>query len=159
MHAIGFGDTANNLDVDLGDNDLAPPASQETALWTYFGSDGEIAITDPRIDRSFYLDDAWHRYSLVRTGNLVTVYLDGAIVGTAAYSGPLGSASASARNFIGRASLLTEVAIIGPPGLFPWFGYISGVRVFDEALPPPTSVPSLAPVAAIALVGLMVGIA
>ena len=86
MHAIGFGDTANNLDVDLGDNDLAPPASQETALWTYFGSDGEIAITDPRIDRSFYLDDAWHRYSLVRTGNLVTVCLDGAIVGTAAYS-------------------------------------------------------------------------
>ena len=147
LHAIGLGDGSNNLDVDLGDVDLPPPTfTQETALWTYFGSGGAFAAVGPLGDRLLYLDDAWHHYSLVRAGTTVTVYLDGVVLDATEYSDALGSVSVAARNYIGRASVLTEVI-----GEFPWFGYIGGVRVFDEAVPPALPVPSLGPTAAIVL--------
>jgi hypothetical protein len=140
MHAIGFGSDTSNLDVDFGDEDAVAGLS-ETACWTYFTGSGSNNVVDPNAShgRNYYLDDAWHRYTLVRASALVTVYMDNHLLGTIAYSGALGSDSPSARNYIGRASVL----YISSEDPLPWFGYIAGVRVFDEALPPDTTPPVL----------------
>ena len=121
--------------MDFGDDD---PVSSlpETACWTYFGSGGEnnIIDSDSTHSRTYYLDDQWHFYRLVRDANVVTVYLDGQTLGTAAYADSLGSDSPSAHQFIGRASVRHDLPHIEDP--FPWFGYIGDVRVFDQAVPP-----------------------
>lgn len=141
MHALGLGSATNNLDVDFGDEDLVATDSSETGCWTYFGGDGEHQVVDPTNSRDFYLDNRWHRYTLVRDSGLVTVYVDQLAFGPTAYADALGSDSPTARNYIGRASVLTHNMVGGDP--FPWFGYIAGVRVFDQSLPPDTIPPVL----------------
>ena len=81
--------------------------------------------------------------------------MDGKLIGTTEFSGPLGSESGSARNYIGRASELTDSLLPGDEGTYVWFGYISGVRVCDEALPPEAPVPALSPVVSIVLACLL----
>ncbi len=138
MHALGFGTDVNNFDVDFGDDDLA--GAFESACWTYWDGGGDINVVETNShDRNFYLDDQWHQYILVRGSGLVTVYMDGSLLGTNAYSSPLGSPSSEARNYIGRGSRLADPPVVLEDP-FPWFGYIASFSVVQE---PDTRPPTL----------------
>lgn len=136
MHALGFGTSVDNLDVDFGDSDGVPFV--ETACWTYWDGPGHHHVIDPDTDhdRSYYLDDQWHHYRLVRDGELITVSIDGTPLGSTSYAGQIHPNSAN--SFIGRASVFSSG---GDP--YPWFGYIASFTIIDDDSPPLLTCPSL----------------
>ena len=79
-HALTFnGLTGNNLCFDFDDEDLTGGVN----IWVYWMGTGNPYILTP-ID---YSDGTWHHLTFTRAGNLLTLYVDGIIVGQDTYTG------------------------------------------------------------------------
>ncbi len=79
-HAVTFGGLiSNNLCFDFDDPDYTGGPS----IWVYWMGTGIPNIIDP-VD---YSDATWHHCAFTRTGNTMTLYLDGILKGQTNYTG------------------------------------------------------------------------
>lgn len=94
QHALSFGEPTANIDFNFADSDPAKDGNP-VGFWLYWNSSGSTKITSGT--RFQYLDGQWHHVAMVRSNDVVTVYVDGMAVGTEAYPGILGSATVPVR--------------------------------------------------------------
>ncbi len=114
MHALSLGDSVgSNVDFDFNDATYG--------LGVYWNGNGALGIWPATIPIGALTDGTWHHLVLRRVGAQVSLYVDGALTGSATYLGVIGEPSLLR---IGRGSYVT----LG------WRGVIDDVRIYDRAL-------------------------
>jgi len=111
--------TTSNLIFDFNDPDI--PGG--VGLWVYWNGGGEYRITTGSIGS--FTNGLWHHIALTRSGANMTLYVNGASVGSTVYA-PVINLSNFDVNYIG-ASPAT------PPANF-WQGAVDEVSIYNRAL-------------------------
>lgn len=121
QHALSFGrHPVDNIDFDFADSAIAKDGAP-VGFWLYWNSGGTNRITSGT--RFQYMDGFWHHVAMVRSNGVIAAYVDGVSVGTATYSGVLGSATHPVR--VGSLGYYN-----GVPS-FMWHGCIDELRIIN----------------------------
>ncbi|HEY2104029.1 MAG TPA: LamG domain-containing protein, partial [Chthoniobacterales bacterium] len=125
MHALSFEPdptfASRNLDFDFND-----PSGSGSGLFVFWNGGGNNFIQAGTVGQ--YTEGNWHHYALTRSGSTLTLYIDGAVAGTALnYTDPI-NLSGGSNNYIGASTGQVTSS------RFFWNGLVDELEIFSSAL-------------------------